>query len=177
VLLTNLEKEILKLKKNKTFVVLHTNGSHGPTYYKKYPKAFEVFTPACKTVNLQACTQQELINAYDNTILYTDYFLHQTITILKKFSDRPTMLIYASDHGESLGEYGLYLHGTPYSIAPDFQKDIPFLIWESDSFQKKNGGKIDTGSSYRQNNIFHTVMGAFDMNSTIYDNKRNILAR
>jgi len=177
VLLTNLEKEISRSKKNKTFVVLHTNGSHGPTYYKKYPKAFEVFTPACKTVNLQACTHQELINAYDNTILYTDYFLHQTITILKKFNDRPTMLIYASDHGESLGEYGLYLHGTPYSIAPDFQKDIPFLIWESDSFKKKNSGKIDTASSYGQDNIFHTVMGAFDMNSSIYDNEQNILAR
>ena len=178
VLLTNLKEEILKTQKKKIFVVLHTNGSHGPTYYKKYSKAFEVFKPVCKTVDLKECTQEELINAYDNTILYTDYFLNRTIDILKQIKNSPTLLIYASDHGESLGGYGLYLHGTPYSIAPDVQKDIPFLLWASDSFIKKKGNfskKIDMKKSYGQNSIFHTVLGAFDMNSSIYNPKLDLL--
>ena len=81
-------------------------------------------------------TNKELINAYDNTILYTDYFLSRAIDELKELKDTPVLFIYASDHGESLGEYGLYLHGTPYAIAPDVQKDIPFIIWESKSFLK-----------------------------------------
>jgi len=177
VLLTNLQKEILKSKINKTFVVLHTEGSHGPTYYKKYPKAFEIFKPICKTVDLKECTTQELINAYDNTILYTDYFLNKTIDTLKKITDRPVMMIYISDHGESLGEYGLYLHGTPYTIAPDFQKNIPFIIWQSNKYIKRNGivnKFLNKEKMYGQDNIFHTVIGAFGLNSTIYNKKLDI---
>ena len=178
VLLTNLLQEISISKTNKTFVVLHTAGSHGPTYYKKYPKTFEVFKPVCKTVDLKECTSQELINAYDNTILYTDYFLHKTITTLKKINDRPVVMLYISDHGESLGEYGLYLHGTPYSIAPDFQKNIPFLIWQSNKFIKENGNinkSFNSKKEYGQDNIFHTIIGAFGLNSTIYNKKLDLL--
>ncbi|VAY88251.1 membrane protein [hydrothermal vent metagenome] len=178
VLLTRLKEEILKNKKNKIFVVLHTNGSHGPTYYKKYSKEFEKFKPVCKTVDLKECTQEELINAYDNTILYADHFLNRTINILKQIKNSPTLFIYISDHGESLGEYGLYLHGTPYSIAPDVQKNIPFIIWASNSFIAIKGNireKIDTKKIYGQNNIFHTILGAFDINSSIYDPKLDLL--
>ena len=180
VLLTNLKKEILSSKKNKIFVVLHTAGSHGPTYSNKYPKKFEVFKPACKSVDLKECTQQELVNAYDNTILYTDYFLNKTINRLKKIKSMPVLFIYASDHGESLGEYGLYLHGTPYSIAPDVQKHIPFILWESKSFIKEKGFKtpyVKKQNSYGQNDIFHTVLGAFDLNSTIYNRKNDLLKK
>ena len=180
VLLTDLDKEILSSKKSKIFVVLHTAGSHGPTYYNKYPKKFEIFKPVCKSVDLKECTNQELINAYDNTVIYTDYFLNKTINLLKKIKNMPILFIYVSDHGESLGEYGLYLHGTPYSIAPDVQKDIPFMIWESNSFIKEKGFQtpyVKAQKEYGQNDIFHTILGAFDLNSSIYHEKNDILKR
>lgn len=170
VLLTNLKEKISSLKKNKKFVVLHTAGSHGPTYYKKYPKEFEVFKPICKSVDLSNCTKEELFNAYDNSIVYTDYVINETIEILKQI-DTPSIMIYISDHGESLGEYNLYLHGTPYSIAPDFQKDIPFLIWKSSNFNKN----IKEKKEYGQYNIFHTILNALDMKSEIYNEEQNIL--
>lgn len=178
VLLTGLAKRIESSTKNKIFIVLHTSGSHGPTYYTKYPQRFEVFKPVCKTVNLKECTDRELVNAYDNTILYTDYFLNKVIELLKQHSNIPSVMIYISDHGESLGEHGLYLHGTPYSIAPDVQKNIPFLLWESDGFiQNKSFSKpyVKVQESYGQNNIFHTVLGAFGINSPIYNKKLDLL--
>ena len=178
VLLAGLTQRITSSKKNKIFIVLHTVGSHGPTYYTKYPANFEIFQPACKTVAIKECTQQELINAYDNTIAYTDYFLSQVIGLLKQFSDVPSTMIYLSDHGESLGEYGLYLHGTPYSIAPSEQKKIPFILWESDAFLKEK--KLSTPSvksleEYGQYNIFHTILGAFGVMSPIYDKQLDLI--
>jgi len=178
VLLEGLTKIIKNSKRNKIFIVLHTAGSHGPTYYKKYPKKFEIFKPVCKTVNLKQCTNQELINAYDNTIVYTDYFLDKTIKALQKIKEIPSLMIYLSDHGESLGEYGLYMHGAPYSIAPDFQKEIPFILWESKSFLAKKGFDkpyVKKQSAYGQENVFHTIMGAFDMKSPIYNKKLDLL--
>ncbi|MDB5478803.1 MAG: sulfatase [Alphaproteobacteria bacterium] len=175
VLLTGLDNEIKNSPKNKTFVVLHNAGSPGPTYYKKYPQAFEVFKPVCKSVDLQICTKQELVNAYDNTILYTDYFLSKVIGTLKNHDEIPSLLVYVSDHGESLGESGFYLHGTPYAIAPDFQKNIPFLFWTSPAFVKEN--KLENREykeNYNQKNIFHTVMGAFNMTGKIYDQQLDI---
>src|SRR6185312_9502252 len=107
VLLSGLEQRIRTSSSQRVFVVLHQSGSHGPAYYTKYPPEFEYFKPVCKTVELGKCTQQELINAYDNTILYEDYFISQAIGVLKRLSHRCALLIYVSDHGESLGEYGL----------------------------------------------------------------------
>jgi lipid A ethanolaminephosphotransferase len=129
-------------------------------------------------VDLQKCASQELVNAYDNTILYTDYFLSKIIRILKNNRKVPSLLLYVSDHGESLGEYGLYLHGTPYAIAPDFQKNIPFIFWASPDFvrQKKLEHKEYNGS-YSHKNIFHTVMGAFDMQGEAYDRKLDIFSQ
>jgi len=178
VLLTGLKTRIQSSDKQKIFVTLHTKGSHGPSYYMKYPKKFEVFTPVCKSVELSNCSNQELINAYDNAILYTDYFLDKTIKLLKQLKDIPTLFIYISDHGESLGEYGLYLHGTPFSIAPEVQKNIPFIIWTSDSFKKLaryQGLVLNLDGPYSQHNIFHTVMGAFDMHSPIYKPSLDLL--
>ena len=120
---------------------------------------------------MSKCTREELVNAYDNTILYEDYFLFQAIGVLKKLQDTATLLIYASDHGQSLGEYGLYLHGTPYSIAPDVQKDIPFMVWMSDEFIRQKGvqvGRFESQGMHSQRDIFHTVMGAFSMHSDAY---------
>jgi glucan phosphoethanolaminetransferase (alkaline phosphatase superfamily) len=138
VLLQGLEQRIRSSTNKRIFVVLHLHGSHGPSYYRNYPLQFEIYKPACKSVNLHECTDAELVSAYDNTILYTDYFLHQAIELLKTFPEHASMLMYISDHGESLGEHGIYLHGSPYSIAPDVQKNVPFLIWMSDTFKQKN---------------------------------------
>ncbi len=176
VLLSKLGQRIQSAQKNKIFVVLHTAGSHGPTYYKKYPKSFEHFQPVCKTVDLKTCSRQELINTYDNTIIYTDYFLKKTIDILKK-QHIPSMMIYASDHGESLGEYGLYLHGTPYTIAPDVQKNIPMILWLSPKLRNTKALKSLSSLQahhYSHHNIFHTILGAFGMHSSIYNQKLDI---
>lgn len=179
VLLAGLPERILASKKNKIFIVLHTAGSHGPTYSAKYPPQFERFQPACKTVAIKECTQEELMNAYDNTIVYTDHFLSNVINVLKQFSNIPSTMIYMSDHGESLGEYGLYLHGTPYSIAPDEQKRVPFIIWESDSFLKEkklSSPSVKSLGEYGQNNIFHTILGAFGVKSPVYNQQLDLFA-
>lgn len=179
VLLQGLEQRIRSSTKERIFVVLHQHGSHGPDYYARYPQSFEVFKPACHSVELQHCSREELVNAYDNTIVYTDYFLDRVIQLLKGFAGTATMMMYISDHGQSLGEYGLYLHGTPYSIAPDFQKDIPFLVWMSDAFKREKGipmSQLDPSTSHSQAYVFHSVMGAFDMRSEIYDRRLDLFA-
>ncbi|MBJ7554826.1 phosphoethanolamine--lipid A transferase EptA [Marinomonas spartinae] len=179
VLLSHLAEQIKASKKQKIFVVLHQSGSHGPTYYLKYPKAFEVFKPVCRSVELSNCTHQELVNAYDNTILYNDHFLDQLRTILKGLNTASAFL-YVSDHGESLGEDGVYLHGTPYSIAPKQQYTIPFLVWMSQDFIKQQHisvNKLKARAKTTQDNVFHSVMGAFDMRSPIYNKDLDIFAK
>ncbi|PHQ69179.1 MAG: phosphoethanolamine transferase [Sneathiella sp.] len=115
-------------------IVLHQIGSHGPAYFKRYPSEYAVFTPDCKSVELGTCADSEIINAYDNTILYTDNFLDAIITFLDGKQDRyETSMIYLSDHGESLGEMGVYLHGMPYFVAPAAQTHVPFIVWAGDS--------------------------------------------
>lgn len=180
VLLAGLTERINASKKNKIFIVLHTAGSHGPTYFQKYPADFEKFKPVCTTVAIKECTQEELLNAYDNTIVYTDHFLSEVIGVLKQFPKVPSTMIYLSDHGESLGEYGLYLHGTPYAIAPDEQKRIPFIVWESDAFLRAKAFSspfVKPLATYGQNNIFHSVLGAFGVNSPVYNPKLDLFAR
>jgi len=179
VLLHGLDERIRASARRKVFVVLHQHGSHGPDYYAQYPGRFEAFKPVCTSVDLHRCTNEALVNAYDNTILYTDDFLHRAIGLLKDFPETATLLMYVSDHGESLGEYGLYLHGTPYSMAPDVQKDIPFLVWMSDSFRREKGAALAEQalrSEHSHANVFHSVMGAFDMRSAIYDPQLDIFS-
>jgi lipid A ethanolaminephosphotransferase len=179
VLLNGLAERIRSSRRDKVFVVLHLAGSHGPVYYTKYPARFETFKPVCKSVDLHKCTKQELINAYDNSIVYTDHVVAQTIALLKAFPQVASSLIYLSDHGESLGEYGLYLHGTPYSIAPDVQKDIPFIVWMSEEFKRHKHirpPELSADARHSQANVFHSVMGAFDMHSEIYRPDRDIFS-
>lgn len=115
-------------------IVLHQMGSHGPAYFKRYPDDYAVFTPDCQSKELGSCAEAEIINAYDNTILYTDNFLDAAITFLESKQDRyETSLIYLSDHGESLGEMGVYLHGMPYLVAPETQTHVPFIIWAGET--------------------------------------------
>src|SRR5690606_28301397 len=109
-------------------------------YSERYPPRFEIFKPACHSNELQHCTSEQVVNAYDNTIAYTDYLLSRQIQLLEQFSDRlDGMLIYASDHGESLGEQGLYLHGLPYTFAPEVQKRVPMLLWVSSGYAERIG--------------------------------------
>lgn len=126
-------QEFIDKSPNDILIVLHQMGSHGPAYFKRYPKEFEKFTPICKTSNLSECTQEEISNTYDNTILYTDYFLSEVIKLLKKNEDKfEASMVYVSDHGESLGENNIYLHALPYAIAPKEQTQVPLIIWGSD---------------------------------------------
>ncbi|QHI36147.1 Phosphoethanolamine transferase EptA [Kordia antarctica] len=164
VLLNGLREQILASNKNKILVVLHTNTSHGPTYYKKYPEQFEKFSPVCKSVELANCTQEELINAYDNTIVYTDYILATLIQELKQLDEYNSSMIFISDHGESLGEKNLYMHGIPASIAPKEQLDIPFIVWLSDDSKK-----LKQNQQHSQHNVFHSVLDFLKIESPIYD--------
>ena len=169
VLLTNLKEQILASKKNKILIVLHTSTSHGPTYSKKYPTQFETFRPVCNSVELGNCSQQELINAYDNTIVYTDYILYNVIENLKALKEYSSAMLFVSDHGESLGEKNLYMHGLPLSIAPKEQFDIPFVVWFSDSSKQ-----LKPNRTVSQNHVFHSVINFLGIRTPIYDENMNI---
>ena len=180
ILLTGLQQKIELSNKQKTFVVLHTKGSHGPSYYSRYPLSFEKFIPVCRYEEVSKCTQQELINAYDNTILYTDYFLSEIIKKLKRIKNIPVMLVYISDHGESLGEKGLYLHGIPYAFAPKFQKEIPFIIWRSKkliALQGVKNSEINQQGNFSQENIFHTIINVFGLQTEVYESHLDVLQK
>lgn len=179
-LLNGLSERIQSSTQQKVFVVLHQRGSHGPSYYAEYPMQFEEFSPVCISVALDKCTDKELANAYDNTILYTDHFLNRAIQLLDNLTNTSASLMYVSDHGESLGEYGLYLHGTPFSIAPDVQKEIPFIVWMSSEFigrKEISVAHIKQRERHSHDNVFHSVMGAFDMRSDVYDVQLDIFSR
>ena len=155
-------------------VVMHQMGSHGPAYYKRSPAAFKRFTPECASHSLQDCSTEQVVNAYDNTIVYTDHFLAATVRWLEAQQDRAdAALLYVSDHGESLGENRLYLHGLPYAIAPEVQKRVPWITWLSPGFSDRRGvtaeclqGSIDTRLSH--DNYFHSVLGLIDVRTSVY---------
>lgn len=169
VLLTGLKEQILASQKNKILIVLHTSTSHGPTYSKKYPPQFEIFKPVCNSVELGNCSQTELINAYDNTIIYTDYILNKIIENLKELKEYNCAMIFVSDHGESLGEKNLYMHGLPKSIAPKEQYEIPFIVWFSDSSKH-----LKPNTVLSQSYVFHSVLNFLSIQSPIYNEKMNI---
>lgn len=143
IMLPELKRLLAEAKGKDTLIVLHLIGSHGPTYYRRYPASHRIFTPDCERSDIQNCSHDELVNTYDNTIAYTDYMLSQVIALLKANSNEyNTSMLYMSDHGESLGEKGLYLHGTPYALAPEEQTHVPGLLWLSDNYAKEK--EIDT---------------------------------
>jgi lipid A ethanolaminephosphotransferase len=145
-------------------------GNHGPAYYKRYPKAFEKFTPVCTSVELEKCSLEEISNAYDNAILYTDYFLSKVIAFLKSNDDHfETAMVYVSDHGESLGENGLYLHGLPYAIAPEAQTHVPAILWFGRNYHvDRTEMRGHVSHPYTHDNIFHTVLGLMEIQSSVY---------
>jgi len=160
---------------NDGIIVLHQMGSHGPAYYQRYPAEFRRFTPTCDSNQIQDCDHQALVNTYDNSLLYTDDMVSRTIDKLKALSDRFNVaLVYLSDHGESLGEHGMYLHGAPYMFAPSQQTHIPLLMWMSPGYaaayhinesclrQQAASEKVS------QDNLFHTVLGMFNIQTQEY---------
>ncbi|WP_291286309.1 phosphoethanolamine--lipid A transferase EptA [Flavobacterium sp.] len=169
VLIRGLKEQILSSKKNKILIVLHTSTSHGPTYSKKYPAEFETFKPVCNSVELGKCSQEELFNAYDNTIVYTDYILSKVIEDLKELKEYKSAMIFVSDHGESLGEKNLYMHGVPISFAPKEQYEIPFIVWVSD-----NSKQLKANKSVSQNHVFHSVLNFLNIQSPVYNEQMNI---
>jgi len=179
-MLADLQEYVDGQKQGDLLIVLHQRGNHGPAYYKRYPHNFEKFTPVCKTNQIERCTSAEVGNAYDNAILYTDDFLTKTIDFLKQNDDNfQTALVYMSDHGESLGENGIYLHGLPYFMAPDAQKHVGALMW----FGRQSKQFIDTAklkqvanNRFSHDNLFHTLLGLMQIETSVYRPAADILA-
>lgn len=179
VLLENLDAE---LKSNRNLVlVLHQLGNHGPAYFQRYPAAFRQFTPTCDTADLGKCTRQQIVNSYDNALLYTDHFLSKTIQKLQAQTTHDAAMIYVSDHGESLGEKGFYLHGLPYVIAPKEQTEVPMVMWLSGGFASSFG--IDTAclrqtmqKPISHDYLFHSILGMLQVSTTVYDKDYDVFS-
>lgn len=182
ILLNGITTAIQSTKKDKV-IVLHLVGSHGPNYYERYPKAFQVFNPTCNKRDIQNCDHQALVNTYDNTIVYTDHIVASLIDILKKQRNVNASLIYLSDHGESLGESGFYLHGIPYSLAPKEETTVPFIVWLSqDTISSR---KIDMGclaqeslaGGYSQDDLFSSVLDLMNIKTKVYNSNLDIFQK
>lgn len=183
VLLNQLDKVLASSVTEDTLLVLHIIGSHGPTYYLRYPEQYRKFIPDCQRSDIQNCSNEELINTYDNTILYSDYIISQVIERLQaQQTHADTALLYISDHGESLGESGMYLHGAPYAIAPEEQISVPMLAWFSSDFTEEN--KIDTTclkahadkGGFSHDNLFSTLLGLMNVKANIYRPEMDLFA-
>lgn len=165
-----------------TVIFFHQIGSHGPAYSERYPAAFDRFKPACRANELQHCSPQEVVNAYDNTIAYTDHVLSRQIEMLRAAADAiDGILIYASDHGESLGEQGVYLHGMPYRFAPRVQKEVPMLLWVSDGYAQREQLNIGclrqrSKAPVSHDALYHTILGAAETRDRAYDSRLDVLS-
>ena len=170
-LLEGLREEIEASDSTKLFIVIHAYTNHGPSYNTNYPSEFEVFTPVCSTVEMSKTSPEELNNAYDNSIVYTDYLMHQVIEVLRSVEDRRSMMLFVSDHGESLGENNLYMHGVPLSMAPREQLEIPLVLWTSaPDLSCKDLPAVG------QHHVFHTVLRFFGIESPVFDEELCIFA-
>ena len=182
ILLENLEQKIRNINQN-TFLVLHQKGSHGPDYFNRYPTDWTApYHPVCTDKGLMSCSRKEIINTYDNSITYTSLFLHRTIEILQKLSNEYNIvLIYASDHGESLGENGIYLHAAPYQTAPKEQKHIPAFIWIPQNTAQAFGIDLrclrqKAGHHHSHDNLFHSFLGLGGIQTADYKSSLDIFA-
>ena len=169
VLLSGLKEEIMAATKDKVLIVLHTGTSHGAKYSMHYPKEFEIYSPVNTTTALEKWDRQYVINAYDNTIVYTDYILNNVINILKEIPGVHSTMMYVSDHGESLGENGIYMHGLSRRLAPDEQRNIPFIVWQSDNYRT-----LKHNDELSQHHVFHSVLNFLSVESPVYQENLNI---
>jgi lipid A ethanolaminephosphotransferase len=166
--------------KSDSVLVLHQLGSHGPAYYLRYPEEFRRFTPDCRTSEFAKCSREEIINSYDNTILYTDHIVAMVVEKLKSRQDKmdPSM-IYMSDHGESTGEYGFYLHGAPYFMAPSQQTHVPFALWLGKEAKSQIDSQCLSAQTQKQqshDNLFHTVLGMMNVQTKVYNKDLDTLS-
>ncbi|MEZ8647900.1 phosphoethanolamine transferase [Vibrio splendidus] len=181
-MLENFEQDTQDLKQD-SIIFYHISGSHGPTYFERYPDEHKKFVPDCPRSDIENCTKEQVVNTYDNTILYTDFFLSQAIQKLEKLTDKYNVaLMYISDHGESLGENGIYLHGMPYSLAPKEQTHVPMILWMSDGFAEQKGinqtclRKAGKEQSFSQDNLFDSLLGLMDVQTKEYRENQDIFA-
>ncbi|UPR54011.1 phosphoethanolamine--lipid A transferase [Vibrio cyclitrophicus] len=181
-MLENFDQDTQDLTQN-SIIFYHIAGSHGPTYFERYPEEHKKFTPDCARADIENCTKEEVVNTYDNTILYTDFFLSQAMQKLEKLTDKYNVaLMYVSDHGESLGENGVYLHGMPYSLAPKEQTHVPLIFWMSDGFAAEKGindtclRKAGKEQSFSHDNLFDSLLGLMDVQTQEYRENQDIFA-
>lgn len=174
-------KQTVESTPGNLLIVLHQMGNHGPAYFKRYPPAFAAYEPACKDADLAHCDQQAIVNAYDNAIRYTDHVLASGIAYLKGLQTHDPAMLYVSDHGESLGEKGLFLHGIPYAIAPEVQTQVPMVMWFSPAWRE--GFAVDQACVARRaeapathDHLFHTLLGMLDISTTVYEREMDLLA-
>ena len=180
-LLTGLP-ELIRGATKDLVIVLHQKGSHGPAYAKRYPAGFGRFGPVCTSNEFDGCSRASIVAAYDNTILYTDYVLSKTIDLLRQAAQEDgvdTSMLYFSDHGESLGEGNMYLHGAPWLFAPSEQTHVPMMLWMSDGFQQRFG--IDRAcldaraeQALSHDNVFHSVLGMLDIDTAVRNPKLDL---
>lgn len=180
IMLKDLRARIENVERD-TVIVFHQMGSHGPAYSQRYPPEFEKFKPACHSNQLQRCTAEEVRNAYDNTIAYTSHVLRQQIAILNDAATVDAALLYVSDHGESLGEQGVYLHGLPYAFAPAEQTHVPLLFWASPAYAQRAGLRMNcvaknASAPASHDNLYHTVLGATELRNDHYQAKLDLLS-
>ncbi|MDP3087871.1 MAG: phosphoethanolamine--lipid A transferase [Methylotenera sp.] len=178
-MLNGLDTYIEAQKGEDILIVLHQMGNHGPEYYRRYPKEFERFKPMCMTGELRDCSQDEIDNSYDNAILYTDYFLSKVIEFLQKYDDSyGTAMLYVSDHGESLGEHGFYLHAAPYMIAPKEQTHVPAIVWMGKHFDYKKEQLMPYKDyALSHDDLFCTLLVAFEIDAKMCAAKEEMLQK
>lgn len=176
-MLGGLQEYLNKHPKGDIVIVLHQMGNHGPAYYKRYPEAFERFSPVCTSNQLEQCSPESIVNSYDNALLYTDFFLGKVIDFLKQNDTIfQTAMVYMSDHGESLGEKGLYLHGFPYAIAPEAQTHVGALLWFGNSFPvDRQALQQRAAASYSHDYLFHTLLGMVGAQTSVHKPELDIL--
>jgi lipid A ethanolaminephosphotransferase len=181
ILYYGLRERIESSKKDKVLIILHTSTSHGPKYADKYPKQFEVYKPVAKNIEEGEKNIGMLINAYDNTIRYTDFLLNSLINTLREMKDWHSAIIFISDHGESLGENKMFMHGLPMKLAPKMQYEIPFLVWTSDGFRtyKQTSSSQDAPEGelpavLEQHYVFHSVLNLLSIQSPAYNKDYDI---
>ena len=173
ILFEGIRQRIESGKSNKVLIIIHTSTSHGPKYADKYPKDFEVYKPVAKNVEEGEKNVGLLVNAYDNTIRYTDFLLDNLITTLRAMTDWKSAMIFISDHGESLGENKMFMHGLPMKLAPKEQYEIPFLVWTSDNFRDYKT-KDELPAVLEQHYIFHSVLNLLSIESPAYNKEFDI---
>lgn len=174
-------RQIVEETPGNLLVVMHQMGNHGPAYFKRYPDEFRHYLPACDNADLARCPLDSIVNAYDNAIRYTDHVLATTVQLLRNQGTHDAALLYVSDHGESLGENGLYLHGIPYAIAPAVQTQVPMVWWLGDGFasqmnvDRKCLARVAT-QPQTHDHLFHTLLGVLDIRTSIYEKAMDFIA-